>query len=78
MVATKMGWYDDSRLRYLSTLHVDTSVIMNAKDKHLPKMVVKMKMMMITMAKIAIMMMRLKLTVKIRSYYGMWWGAQRY
>ena len=37
-----------------------------------------MKMMMITMAKIAIMMMRLKLTVKIKSYYGMWRGAQRY
>ena len=64
--------------RYLSTLHVDASVIMNAKDKHLQKMVVKMKTMMIIMAKIAIMMMRLKLTVKIRSDYGMWWGAQRY
>ena len=51
---------------------------MNAKDKHLQKMVVKMKMMMIIMAKIAIMMMRLKLTVKIRSDYGMWWGAERY
>ena len=38
---------------------------MNAKDKHLQKMVVKMKMMMIIMAKIAIMVMRLKLTVKM-------------
>ena len=69
---------DPEPKRYLSTLHVDASVIMNAKDKHLQKMVVKMKTMMIIMAKIAIMMMRLKLTVKIRSDYGMWWGAQRY
>ena len=50
---------------------------MNVKDKQLLKMAIKMQMMMIIMAKMAVMM-RLKLTVKIRSYYGMRWEAQRY
>ena len=49
---------------------------MNVKDKQLLKMAIKMQMMMIIMAKMAVM--RLKLTVKIRSYYGMRWEAQRY